>query len=121
MNAASHDPNLAWPEPPEGPTPLSEDWHPADIKAALEKKSVSFAAIARREGLKRRSPADVLRRGWRRMEAIVAEILGVSPEDIWPSRYAKDFRPAGNIRNVAEGPGRCKGVPEECDFPGARR
>lgn len=63
------------------------DWHPADVKAALAKKGYTFAKIARKYGYHVRSPNTVLWRGWRPMERIVADIIGVEPEEIWPSRY----------------------------------
>jgi len=63
------------------------DWHPADIKAALAKKGYTFARIARERGYCSNSPNTVLWRGWKPMERIVAEIIGVAPEQIWPSRY----------------------------------
>jgi len=63
------------------------DWHPADVKAALAKAGYTFARIARENGFCSNSPNTVLWRGWRRMERIVADIIGVEPETIWPSRY----------------------------------
>lgn len=63
------------------------DWHPADVKAALAKRGYTFARIAREHGYHPRSPNTVLWRGWRPMERIVADIIGVEPETIWPSRY----------------------------------
>lgn len=63
------------------------DWHPADIKAALAKKGYTFARIAREHGYCSNSPNSVLWVGWKPMERIVADIVGVQPEEIWPSRY----------------------------------
>ncbi len=66
----------------------SNDWHAADIKAALEKKGYSFARIARENGYKgSRSTSNVLRIQWPQVEAIVGEILNCHPMEIWPSRY----------------------------------
>lgn len=63
------------------------DWHPADIKAALEKRGTSLAAIGRELGYAATSPYDVLRRRWIAMEQAVGAKLGVHPATIWPSRY----------------------------------
>ncbi len=63
------------------------DWHPADVKAALEKRGYSFARIAREQGYRYNSPSAVLRRPWAPVEEIVAKIIGVKPEVIWPTRY----------------------------------
>jgi len=67
--------------------PPKTDWHPADIKAALAKKGYTFARIAREHGYCSNSPNSVLWVGWKPMERIVADIIGVKPEEIWPSRY----------------------------------
>lgn len=70
------------------PKHRAEDWHPADIKAALEKAGYSFARIARENGYKgSRSTSNVLRLQWPRMEALVGELLDLHPMEIWPSRY----------------------------------
>lgn len=68
--------------------PTAYDWHPADIKAALEKRGWTFARIAREHGYTCvATPCDVLRKPYAIMEQIVAGIIGVRPQDIWPSRY----------------------------------
>lgn len=75
-------------------TKASSDWHPADIKAALEKKGYTFARIARENGYTAlNSPNTVLRKNWSQMERIVADIVGVHPAEIWTSRYDRDGQP----------------------------
>lgn len=63
------------------------DWHPADIKAALEKAGWSLRRLSAAAGLH----SDTLRKGlakpYPKCERIIAEALGVSAETIWPSRY----------------------------------
>lgn len=72
----------------------SQDWHPADIKAALAKAGgYTFARIAREYGYVSNAPNSVLHKPWSHMERIVADIIGVRPEDIWPSRYDRRGRP----------------------------
>ena len=72
----------------------TKDWHPADIKAELEKAGWSFARIARENGYSNRtSPANVLRIPWAPMEKIVGDILGRHPMEIWPSRYDENGEP----------------------------
>ncbi len=71
----------------------SGDWHPADIKAALEKRGYTFSRIAREHGYALKSPSDVLRYTWSQMERIVADIIGVHPKEIWPSRYDSQGNP----------------------------
>lgn len=73
---------------------VRSDWHPADIKCAMDKKGYSFARIAREYGcIARNSPNSVLRKPWSHMEKIVAGIIGVRPADIWPSRYDRRGNP----------------------------
>lgn len=74
-------------------SPLPEDWHPADIKAAMAKKGYSFARIAREKGYARNAPNMVLRKPWPIMERIVAKIIGEKPAVIWRSRYDNKGRP----------------------------
>lgn len=69
------------------------DWHPADIKAELEKRGWSFARIGRTYGYALPGPNMVLRKPWPVLEQIVADILGVHPADIWPSRYDQQRQP----------------------------
>ncbi|EAO4574280.1 transcriptional regulator [Salmonella enterica] len=66
---------------------MQPDWHPADIIAGLKKKGTSLAAVSRRSGLASSTLANALNRRWPRGERLIADALGVSPEQIWPSRY----------------------------------
>ncbi len=64
-----------------------EDWHRADIIAALKKSGTTMSALSRANGLASTTLANALRFPWPKGEQIIAEQIGVSPEDIWPSRY----------------------------------
>jgi Ner family transcriptional regulator len=68
-------------------------WHPADIKAALEKRGVSLAQLSRRNGYHETAAGRALRISWPEMERIIAEALGISPQSIWPDRYSRDGLP----------------------------
>lgn len=70
-----------------------QDWHPADIKAALAKKGYTFARIASEYGYVTNTPCAVLRKPWSQIEEIVARILGVPAARIWPSRYNRLGQP----------------------------
>ncbi len=65
----------------------STDWHPADIKAALEKRGLSLAKLNLAAGLKKGTLNNVFRVKYPKAERIIAKALGVKPEVIWPSRY----------------------------------
>ncbi|ELQ9113222.1 helix-turn-helix domain-containing protein [Salmonella enterica] len=68
---------------------MQSDWHPADIIAGLRKRGTSLAAVSRNAGLASSTLANALTRHWPKGERLIAEALGVAPEDIWPSRYRK--------------------------------
>lgn len=73
--------------------PASTDWHPADVKAQLEKAGWSLARLSLRNQYHRNSAAFALRRPWPAMEYIIAAAIGVAPQAIWPSRYHDDGTP----------------------------
>ncbi|EBC4877359.1 DNA-binding protein [Salmonella enterica] len=64
------------------------DWHPETIKAEIHKKGLSFRVLSVKAGYKPDSLKTVLRTPCRPYQQIIADALGVSPETIWPSRYA---------------------------------
>ncbi|MCL6351566.1 helix-turn-helix domain-containing protein [Pectobacterium polaris] len=64
-----------------------QDWHPADIIAALKKRGTSLAVVSRNAGLASSTLANALKRHWPKGERLIAEALGSSPEQVWPSRY----------------------------------
>lgn len=66
---------------------MNQDWHSADIIAALKKKGTSLAAVSRLAGLSSATLSNALVRKWPKGERLIAEALGVRPEEIWPSRY----------------------------------
>ncbi|OOZ41692.1 hypothetical protein BOW53_02845 [Solemya pervernicosa gill symbiont] len=65
-----------------------EDWHRADIKAALEKKGWSLRRLSLANGYKDGNTLkNALARRWPKAEKIIADVIGVPPSEIWPSRY----------------------------------
>ncbi|EBP3806975.1 transcriptional regulator [Salmonella enterica subsp. enterica] len=65
------------------------DWHSADIIAALKKRGTSLSALSRQAGLASSTLANALTRRWPKGERLIAEALGIAPDQIWPSRYRK--------------------------------
>lgn len=63
------------------------DWHPSEVSAALKKKGSSVSQLSRESGLASSTLANALYRHWPKGEVIIALALGVSPSEIWPSRY----------------------------------
>jgi len=74
--------------------PAPKDWHPADIKAALVKAGWSFNQLGLYHGYTSKSAlTGVLRNPWPKAESLIAEAIGVAPQEIWPSRYNTDGTP----------------------------
>ena len=90
----------------------SGDWHNADIVAALRKAGWSLRGLSIHHGL----APNTLRRavgstGYPRGEELIAaaiangeEFPGITPADIWPSRYGANITPRRRRAHV-------KGVP----------
>lgn len=65
----------------------AQDWHPADIIAAIKKRGTSLSALSRNAGLRPSTLNNALAPRWPKGEKIIADFLNVSPAEIWPSRY----------------------------------
>ena len=79
----------------QGPKKSSqEDWHPADIKAALQKRGTTLSRVALDAGLTSSSSLSAcLARPMPANEKRIAAALGMEPATIWPSRYNADGTP----------------------------
>ncbi|ACR67685.1 transcriptional regulator [Edwardsiella ictaluri] len=66
---------------------LPEDWHPAEIIAALHKRRLTLTQVSRNAGLSSSTLANALTRPWPKGEWLIAEALSIHPSEIWPSRY----------------------------------
>ncbi|EEV1312900.1 DNA-binding protein [Escherichia coli] len=66
---------------------LDHDWPPEIIKARLHMAGLSLRSLSLKAGYSRDSLKSVLRTPCRPYQQIIADALGVSPEEIWPSRY----------------------------------
>lgn len=73
--------------------PAHKDWHRADIKAALEKRGWTLRRLSQARGMAPTYLANALDRPVPRGEAIIAEVIGVPAQQIWPSRYEADGSP----------------------------
>ncbi|MGH8426375.1 MAG: helix-turn-helix domain-containing protein [Gammaproteobacteria bacterium] len=72
---------------------LLEDWHPADIVAELRKAGWSLRKLAIHHGYKAPSTLkNAIAAPWPKGERLIAEAIGVKPQDIWPSRFAERAR-----------------------------
>ena len=73
--------------------PALQDWHKADIKCALEKRGYTFSRLSRLNGYAATSLQMVVHVPWPKAETLVANVIGVTPQEIWPSRYNDDGTP----------------------------
>ncbi|HEX8963783.1 MAG TPA: helix-turn-helix transcriptional regulator [Rhodocyclaceae bacterium] len=67
-----------------------EDWHPADVIAALHKRGLTLRSLSSEHGLSHNALSHALRGQSGPSEQRVAEALGLEPRQIWPSRYNAD-------------------------------
>lgn len=65
----------------------TENWHRADILAAIKKRGGTLAQLSRDNGLHERTLYNVLERHWPKGEKIVSDFIGVPVSAIWPERY----------------------------------
>jgi len=71
-----------------------DDWHRADVVAALHKKGWSLRELSKQSGLGAGTLKSALDRPYPKAERIIADAIGIDPRVIWPNRYAKrDFTP----------------------------
>lgn len=82
-----------------------EDWHRADIKAALEKTPEGWSSrrLSEAHGYHHTAVSEALKRPWPAVERIIANALGLEPWEIWPSRYR--FNPHSRAGSGARGAG----------------
>lgn len=78
------------------------DWHRADIIAAIRKQGSTLSAVARDHGLASNTLQNALRVSWPKGERIIAEAIGIEAAEIWPSRYSHPNKPlAHNVSTTA--------------------
>lgn len=63
------------------------DWHPADVIAALRKSGWTLRKLSLHHGYKPTTLDNALHRRWPKGQRLIAEAIGISPQDIWPGRY----------------------------------
>lgn len=66
------------------------DWHPADVKAALEKSGWTLRKLAASHNVAPHAVKIALRQRCLPAETRIADALGVHPMAIWPSRFNAD-------------------------------
>src|SRR3954453_11875724 len=69
------------------------DWHPADVLAALKKRGHSLARLSVTNGYHPTAAGKALKQPWPAIEQVLAAAIGVTPQEIWPSRYDRQGNP----------------------------
>lgn len=77
------------------------DWHPADIKAALEKAGWSLRRLSLHHGYSHGTVRQAISKPYPNGERIIADAIGVEPWEIWPSRYDDRHFPKTRRRHAA--------------------
>jgi len=72
---------------------MTQDWHASDVAAALKKCGYSLSGLSISNGYHQTAAGKALKQHWPAMERIIAHAVGVTPEEIWPSRYSDGGRP----------------------------
>lgn len=90
-------------------------WHPEEIKAAIRMRGSSMAELSRQHGYGISAVRQVLRHPWPAIERLVADHLGVPPQEIWPDRYGEDGMPNRLLF------GRVKFIPKDTDCQRKKR
>lgn len=80
---------------------IEMDWHPAQVKCALEMSGTNLRQLAKQHGYARIN--EVLNRPWLAAELIVANALGKKPEEIWPGRYQRSRQRAAALTRKVDG------------------
>ena len=65
----------------------TNDWHPSEITCALRMKGTNLRKLSIASGYKPGTLGNALRFMYPKAERIIADVIGVPPEAIWPSRY----------------------------------
>ena len=71
----------------EKKVPVVEDWHKADIVAALKKADTNMSKLSKKHNYARGTLRNALYRSYPAAEKIIADAIGLEPKEIWPSRY----------------------------------
>jgi len=71
-----------------------QDWHPADVMAALRKANWTITDLGKEHGLKSgQTLSKALTQSYPIAEKRIADALGLHPKEIWPSRYFDNGEP----------------------------
>jgi Ner family transcriptional regulator len=63
------------------------DWHPTNVQAALKKRGFTLAGLSAANGYHATAAGKAPKRPWPALETLIADAIGIPPDQIWPGRY----------------------------------
>ncbi|HEY0155488.1 MAG TPA: helix-turn-helix domain-containing protein [Longimicrobium sp.] len=97
MNKRGGETNFHWKArgPVSTETMDRDDWHPADVIAALRKtpEQWTLRGLSLANNYSANAANIALRKPWPAVEEFIAHALGMHPQDLWPSRYDEAGQP----------------------------
>lgn len=78
-------------------TQKNSGWHRQDIIAAIKKRGHTLVSLSIDNELGPTAVRQALDRSYPKMEAIIANAIGVAPEELWPARYEQRAHRAAQI------------------------
>jgi len=79
--------------------PASESWHPAFIVYQLRLRGLSLRRLARLHGFSESACTTAIHYPVPRIERLIADAVGVQPQEIWPARYNPDGTPKRGLHS----------------------
>jgi Ner family transcriptional regulator len=73
------------------------DWPRLDVTYALKRKGWTMQGLADAHGYSRSAVSNAINRPWPAVEELIAGVLDLQPQEIWPSRYNPDGTPKQGI------------------------
>lgn len=71
---------------------VAQDWHRADIIAGVRKAGWTLASLSLHHGYSKPTLRITLDRKWPKGQQLIADVIGVDPRTIWPSRYEQEHK-----------------------------
>lgn len=75
------------------------DWHPEEVKAAVRMRGSCLEELSRSNNLPAHACRLAARRPHFKGERAIAKYLGLSPRQIWPSRFDRNGARIPQVRN----------------------
>lgn len=88
------------PKTDAGKKPVSKDWSSHYIVFRLRERGTSMRRLSRLNHYCANAASIAIKTPWPKMQQLIAQAIGVTPQEIWPSRYHEDGGPRGPRRRA---------------------